>query len=61
MIFYIYETQAMSAVNVWHTMALQQILLPILPTNYMKEMSLRQEMSPLGKALVILHPSLERF
>lgn len=51
----------MSAVNVWHTMALQQILLPILLASYMKEMSLRQETLPLGKALVTLHLSLEQF
>lgn len=40
-------------------MALQQILLPILPTNYMKEMSLLQEMSLPGREHAILLLLLE--
>jgi len=39
-----YESQAMNAANVWHTMALRKILSPISPANYIKEMPLLQEM-----------------
>lgn len=51
--------QVLKVVNVSPTMGLLLILLLILPPNYMKEMPLLQETLPLGKGLVILHPSLE--
>lgn len=51
--------QVLEVVNVWLSMGFPLILLPILKANYTKEMSLLQEMLPLGKALVILYPLLE--
>lgn len=48
--------QVVEVVNVWPSMGFPLILLLILKANYMKEMSLLQEMLPHGKALVILYP-----
>lgn len=49
----------MNVVSAWPTMELLLILLLILQKNCTREMFLQQEMSPLGKALAILHLSLE--
>lgn len=45
----------MSVVNVWPSSEFQQISLPILPPNYMKETFLLLEISASGKALVMSH------